>query len=62
MLSLWWVKDAPDLQTVEGMHAGPGFIDQHIFTKIPSEGEDDERRTLVMRLQRQKHTHVPEKW
>ena len=60
--SLWWVKDAPDLQTVEGLRAVPGFIDQHISTKIPSEGEDDELRTLVMRLWRHKHTHVPEKW
>ena len=64
MHSLWWVKDAPDLQTVEGMRAVPGFIDQHISTKIPFEGEDDELHTLVMRLQRHKHTHthVPEKW
>ena len=29
---LWWVKDASDLQTVEGMCAVPGFIDQHIST------------------------------
>ena len=59
--SLWWVKDAPNLQTVEGMRAVPGFIDQHISTKIPSEGEDDELRTLVMRLQRHKHTHTCQK-
>ena len=59
--SLSWVKDAPDLQIVEGLDAVPGFIDQQISTKIPSEGEDDVLRTLVMRLQRQ-NTHVPEKW
>ena len=59
--SLWWVKDAPDLQTVEGLRAVPGFIDQYITTKIPSEGEDDELRTLVMRLQRHKHTHTCQK-
>ena len=40
------------------MRAVPGFTDQHISTKIPSEGEDDELRTLVMRLQRHKHTHT----
>ena len=34
--SLWWVKDAPDLQTVEGLRAVPGFIDKYITTKIPS--------------------------
>ena len=33
--SLWWVKDAPDLQTVEDLHAVPGFIDKYITTKIP---------------------------
>ena len=59
--SLWWVKDAPDLQTVEGMRAVPDFIDQHISTMIPSEGEDDELCTLVMRLQRHKHTYTCQK-
>ena len=58
MHSLWWVKDAPDLQTVEGLRAVPGFIDKYITTEIPSEGEDDELCTLVMRLQRHKHTHT----
>ena len=56
--SLWWVKDAPNLQTVEGLRAVPGFIDQYITTRIPPEGEDDELRSLVMRLQRHKHTHT----
>ena len=59
--SLWWVKEAPDLQTVEGLRAVPGFIDQYITTKIPTEGEDDELRALVMRLQRHKHTHTCQK-
>ena len=59
--SLWWVKDAPDLQTVEGLRAVPGFIDKYITTKIPSEGEDAELRILVMRLQRHKHTHTCQK-
>ena len=59
--SLWWVKDAPDLQSVEGLRAVPGFIDQYITTKIPTEGEDDELRALVMRLQRHKHTHTCQK-
>ena len=56
--SLWWVKDAPDLQTVEGLRAVPGFIDKYITTEIPSEGEDDKLCTLVLRLQRHKHTHT----
>ena len=59
--SLWWVKDAPNLQTVEGLRAVPGFIDQYITTRIPPEGEDDELRSLVMRLQRHKHTHTYKK-
>ena len=59
--SLWWVKDAPDLQTVEGLHTVPSFIDQYITTKIPAEGEADELRELVMRLQRHKHTHTCQK-
>ena len=61
--SLWWVKNAPDLQTVEGLHAVPDFIDQHITTIIPSKSEDNELRALVMRLQRHKHTHThAKKW
>jgi len=56
--SLFWVKDAPDLQTVEGLREVPSFIDQYITTRIPQEGEDDELRELVLRLQKHKHTHV----
>ena len=56
--SLWWVKDAPDLQTAEDLRAIPGFIDQYITTKILSEGKDSELRGLVMRFQRHKHTHT----
>ena len=44
------MKDAPDLQTIEDLCAVLGFNDQYITTKIPSEGEDDELRALVMRL------------
>ena len=50
------MKDALTLQTVEGLCAVPGFIDNYIITKIPPEGEDDELQSLVMRLQRHKHT------
>ena len=55
------MKNAPDLQTVEGLRAVPDFIDQHITTKILSESEDNELRALVMRLQRHKHTHTCQK-
>ena len=57
--SLWWVKDAPDLQTVEGLRAVPGFIDKYITTEIPSEGENDELCTLV--IDTNTHTHA-RKW
>ena len=52
------MKDAPDLQSVEGLCAVPGFIDNYITTKIPSEGNNEELRSLVMRLQRHKHTRT----
>ena len=56
-LSLWWVKDAPNLCTVEGKRATPEFIDKYITCRVPVIGEDDELRSLVMRVQR--HTHTP---
>ena len=48
--SLFWVKDAPDLQTVEGLRDVPNFIDQYITARIPYQSEDDELRALVLRL------------
>ena len=51
--SLWWVKDAPLRVYVLCL--------AYITTKIPSQGEDDELRTLVMRLQGHKHTHKCQK-
>ena len=59
--SLFWVKNAPDLQTVEGLRDVPSFIDQYITTRIPQDGEDDELRELVLRLQKHKHTHTCKK-
>ena len=53
--SLWWVKDAPNLQTVDGKRMAPGFIDKHITCRVPKEGEDDELRQLVLRVQRHSH-------
>ena len=46
---------------LESLCGLPGIIDQDISTEIPSEGEDDELRTLVMRLQRHKHMHTYKK-
>ena len=42
--SLWWVKNAPNLQTVDGKRMAPGFIDKYITCRVPKEGEDDELR------------------
>ena len=55
--SLWWVKDAPNLRTVEIKRATPEFIDKYIICSVPVIGEDDELRSLVMRVQR--HTFIP---
>ena len=50
--SLWWVKDAPNLHTVEGLCATPDFIDRYITTRVPSgDSCDDELRRLVLRVQ-----------
>ena len=40
--SLWWVKDAPNLRTVEGKRATPEFINKYITCRVPVIGEDDE--------------------
>ena len=59
--SLWWVKDAPNLRTVEGKRATPEFIDKYITCRVPVIGEDDELRSLVMRVQRHTHTQTCQK-
>ena len=57
--SLWWVKDAPNLQTVEGLRATPDFIDRYITTRVPSgDSCDAELRRLVLRVQKHNHTHM----
>ena len=46
--SLWLVKDAPNLQTVDGKRMALGFIDKYITCRVPKKGEDDEMRQLVL--------------
>ena len=53
---LWWVKDAPNLQTVDGQRMAPGFIDKYITCRVPKKGEDNELKQLVLRVQRHSHT------
>ena len=55
--SLWWIKDAPNLDTVEGRTAAPDFIDHYISARIPEEGSsEDSLRSVVLRVQ--KHSHM----
>ena len=55
--SLWWIKDAPNLDTVEGRTAAPDFIDRYISARIPEEGSsEDSLRSVVLRVQKHSHT------
>ena len=56
--SLWWVKDAPDIKTVEGRRKAPGFIDKYISCHLPKYGEDDDLKDLVLRLKKHNHTQT----
>ena len=40
--SLWWIKDAPNLDTVEARTVAPDFIDQYISARIPEEGSSED--------------------
>jgi hypothetical protein len=53
--SLWWIKDAPNLDTPEGIKEAPKFIDKYISTEIPTEDEIMCKR--VSALQRHNHTN-----
>ena len=55
--SLWWIKDAPNLDTVEGRTAAPDFIDRYISARIPEEGSsEDSLQSVVLRVQKHSHT------
>ena len=55
--SLWWIKDAPNLDTVEGKRAAPSYIDKYISVNIPEENTgEEELRSLVLRVQQHHHT------
>ena len=45
-------------QTVEGKRKAATFIDKYITCAVPNTGEDDELRSLVLRLQKHSHTHT----
>ena len=55
--SLWWTKDAPNLDTIEGRQSAPDFIDKFITVAVPEKDHDeDELRTTVLRVQQHNHT------
>jgi hypothetical protein len=58
--SLWWIKDAPNLDTPEGIKEAPKFIDKYISTEIPTEDELMCKR--VSALQRHNHTKTCRKY
>ena len=35
--SMWWIKDAPNLDTVYGRQVAPQYIDNYVSVRIPSE-------------------------
>ena len=53
--SMWWIKDAPNLDTATGRQVAPQYIDRYISVGIPKES-DGELRALVLRLQQHHHT------
>ena len=57
--SLWWVQDAPDLDTAEGRANAPAFIDKYISTEIP---DDPFMKKRVEALQRHSHTYTCKKY
>ena len=60
--SLWWIKDAPDLDTKVGSQSGPKFIDRYISVDVPDEDcGEDELRSTILRVQQYKHTGTCQK-
>jgi DNA replication protein DnaC len=60
--SLWWIKDAPNLDTLHGLKEAPAFIDKYITTQIPPLGQDDDLRSKVLTLQSHHHTKTCRKY
>lgn len=51
-----WVKNAPNMETVEGRTQEGDFIDKYISVKLQEEG--DQLRNIVQKLQIHKHTQT----
>ena len=54
---MWWIRDAPNLDTTAGRQIAPQYIDRYISVNIPTHGcKDEELRSLVLRVQQHHHT------
>ena len=54
--SMWWIKDAPNLDTAAGRQIAPQYIDKYISVNIPPSSKDEELCSLVLRVQQHRHT------
>jgi hypothetical protein len=50
-----WIKDAPDIETTDGLQLAPEFIDKYVSTTLPDDTESQEYQ-LVKHLQVHHHT------
>ena len=57
--SLLWVKEAPNLDTIQGQRDAPTFIDKFIKTTISA--DDDQLKEYVTTYQIHRHTHICKK-
>lgn len=58
--SVWWIEDAPNLDTIEDRKMAPAFIDMYVTTKILTEDQMMQRR--VQTLQVHAHTETCRKY
>ena len=58
--SMWWIKDAPNLDTATGRQVAPQYIDQYISVGITKES-DGKLRELVLCFQQHHHTSTYKK-
>ncbi|XP_035675782.1 uncharacterized protein LOC118415349 [Branchiostoma floridae] len=49
---MFWVENAPDLDTIEGRQSAPAFIDKYISTQLP-----DDQNSLLYQLVSKYQTH-----
>ncbi|XP_078600775.1 uncharacterized protein LOC144875890 [Branchiostoma floridae x Branchiostoma japonicum] len=57
---MFWVENAPNLDTIEGRQRAPEFIDKYVSTQLPDD-ENSLLHELVSKYQRHHHTRTCEK-